>query len=141
MAGGRCFAFRMRRVAVSGDDGLAGGCTFEGWFFRMRDLSTRAGVVLPLVDCLYVVPLPLTSSTKVLKRDLVVGSAGSGDVTRFRVRNPLSPRPVFEGGRPVILIAVLVGMVVVVVEVAIGIVAVIYVAWGRQRVVDVIPLK
>jgi hypothetical protein len=65
-------------------------------------------VALPLGDGL-TVPLPLTSSTNDLKRDLVC-SAGSGEVTRLRVRNPFSPRPVVVGGSAVVVVVVAVGI-------------------------------
>jgi hypothetical protein len=61
------------------------------------------GVALPFVTGL-IVPLPLTSFTNDLKRDLV-GSAGS--VTLLRVRNPFNPRPV---GAFALEVAVAVGM-------------------------------
>ena len=63
------------------------------------------GVALSFVTGL-IVPLPLTSFTNDLKRDLV-GSAGSGDVTLLRVRNPFNPRPV---GAFAVGVAVAVGM-------------------------------
>jgi hypothetical protein len=65
------------------------------------------GVALPLVGGL-IVPLPLTSSTNDLKRDLV-GSVGSGEVTLLRVKNPFNPRPV---GAFAVEVRVAVGIVV-----------------------------
>lgn len=112
IAGGRC-RLRVRRVAVSGEPGRGGRNTAGSSFFFA--VLRGAAAALEGVDGL-TVPLPLTSSTKDLKRDLV-GSAGSGEVTRLRVRNPFSPRPVAVGGiEPLVLL--------VVVVVAVGIVTV-----------------
>lgn len=97
--------FRIRLVAVSGEQGRARASRATSLLLAVG-LSSDTGVALPFVAC-FTVPLPLTSSTNDLKRDLV-GSAGSGDVTLLRVRNPFNPRPV-------------VGTLVVGVSVAVGI--------------------
>lgn len=71
-------------------------------------VESGTGVALPFVTGL-IVPLPLTSFTNDLKRDLV-GSAGSGDVTLLRVRNPFNPRPV---GTFAVEVVVAVGMMMI----------------------------
>ena len=96
--------FRIRLVAVSGEQGRARASRGTSLLLVVVVVS-GTGVALPFVTGL-IVPLPLTSFTNDLKRDLV-GSAGSGDVTLLRVRNPFNPRPV---GAFAVEVAVAVGM-------------------------------
>jgi len=104
IAGGRCWLFRIRLVAVSGEQGRARASRGTSLLLVVVVVS-GTGAALPFVAGL-IVPLPLTSFTNDLKRDLV-GSAGSGDVTLLRVRNPFNPRPV---GTFAVEVAVAVGM-------------------------------
>jgi hypothetical protein len=96
--------FRIRLVAVSGEQGRARASRGTSLLLVVVVVS-GTGVAFPFVAGL-IVPLPLTSFTNDLKRDLV-GSAGSGDVTLLRVRNPFNPRPV---GAFAVEVAVAVGM-------------------------------
>jgi hypothetical protein len=96
--------FRIRLVAVSGEQGRARASRGTSLLLVVVTLS-GTGVALPFVAGL-IVPLPLTSFTNDLKRDFL-GSAGSGDVTVLRVRNPFNPRPV---GAFAVGVAVAVGM-------------------------------
>jgi hypothetical protein len=89
---------------VSGEQGRARASRGTSLLLVAVVVSGTA-IAFPFVAGL-IVPLPLTSFTNDLKRDLV-GSAGSGEVTLLRVRNPFNPRPV---GAFAVEVAVAVGM-------------------------------